>query len=138
MEPRPAIMATRGRARCSDEDLIESISRMSISSSSACDSCGPKFDNCYSRLDSKAKQFVKTRDVRQLQVERVPGIGPAIGERLRQDRVKTTGDLLVQLDSRGKRGFEAYIGDCGGNTSHQRKALQGLQDWSIRNGGQWR
>ena len=124
--------SSRGRSNM-DRVLIPREQGASYAGRNGC-SCGPQYKVCSSRLDSKAKQFIENSYARELDIEEVPGIGAAIGDELRQEGVETAGDLFEELEERGKRCFMQYIGECGGNASHQRKAYQALHDWNEKHG----
>ena len=83
----------------------------------------------------KKRRFVATRTIELWKIEHVPGIGSAIGSRLRRNGITNAGTLLDEYRSRTKAQFMKYIEKHGGNVAHQRDAYYSLRDWKKRHTG---
>lgn len=74
------------------------------------------------------KTFRKDPKIQGKPVEEVPGIGKAIGRRLREAGIEEATDLLEIYREKTEKQFKKLIENCGGNAQHQN---QGLQEWEL-------
>ena len=62
-------------------------------------------------------------------VEEVPGIGKAIGKRLREDDVTTAKKLYDMYQKSSEKEFKKLISKYRGNREHQEDAFRGMKEW---------
>ena len=82
----------------------------------------------------KIKEFLASKNIDHWEIEDVPGIGEAIGSRLRRVGVNKAGHLYDEYQARGKKTFMAYIERYGGNIVHQKDAYHTMHEWDRRHG----
>lgn len=82
----------------------------------------------------KHHAFLKDAMVAEVEtpVTKVPGIGPAIGKRLKRAGI-TTAMALYGCYLSDKRDFKYVIEEYGGNTKHQEDAYRAMKQWDERN-----
>ena len=82
------------------------------------------------RLTKKTRRFAKHPISETLRIEKVPGIGPAIAKKLKNEHgISLACHLFKEYQTGGEEGFKRLIADCGGNEEHQRDAYYAMCDY---------
>ena len=132
------------KSKCKKEDLSfdedvdhlsKGINAMNMESKKGQCACKPTgtYGVCKSRLTIKAQKFAEEKsEAKVIVIEKVPGIGEAIGRRLRERSISTSSHLFQEYQALGEKEFKKLIKECGGNAECQREAYHAMHDKERR------
>lgn len=118
----------------------EGMKKLDIGDTKSKGACSKVEKKKYTRPDERVSEKTETfvnRDMEKRSVKDVPGIGPAISEKLAKgSKITQATELYDQFRDKSKEDFMKLMKEHGGNKRHQNDAYHGLKDWHDQHGDQ--